>query len=444
MQFRMIVGALVWLGLLASVSTAQPPEIDSNRWDLTGGVALTQTQGVAQGDPFRLTWGFARELTGTTSIPSFGAGSTANSNLIARLDALYPGGSGTNLTTRPWFTHFQSVFNRWSSISGLSYQYEAADDGVTFSNSNGAGTRGILGTRADIRIGGRAIDGNSGILAFNFFPNTGEMVIDTNDSFFNDTTNVSRGLRNVVAHEHGHGLGMDHLFASNSEQLMEPFVNNNFDGPQYHDILVAQRAYGDANEKSFSGLGNDVVARATAMGVVASGGSVSVGDSARTLVVDSSAVDFVSIDDNTDTDFWSFSVNSAGTVNVLLEALGFSYLTQPQDPNTGNPTGSNVNFNTLQRSNLALTLFDTNGTSQLASVNATGLGGNESIPNFFLAGAGTYFLRITGADNADSIGLDTQFYGLSVGFTAVPEPAAAGVLLLTGLLLGGFRRRRTS
>lgn len=429
----------------ASGASAQTPEIDADRWTTAGGVALAQAQGTDQGDPMALTWGFAQE---GTLIPFFGngLGAAGNSNLIARMDTIYGAGpGGSDLTQRPWFALYESSFARWASISGLSYQYEANDDGAAFANFNGAATRGILGTRADVRISGRNIDGNSGVLAFNFFPTVGDMVIDTNDNFFSGasgTANNSRGLRNVLAHEHGHGIGMSHLFSNDSNQLMEPFINNAFDGPQYHDILVAQRAYGDANEKSFGGLGNDVATRATSLGNVADAATVSVGQSAETLVVANDAVEFFSIDDSSDTDFWSFSIDSAGDVDVLLEALGFSYLTQPQGSN-GQPTGNNVVFNTQQRSDLALSLFDTDGTTLLASVDATGLGGDELISSFFLDSAGTYFLSITGQDNVDAGSLDTQFYGLSVSFSAsaVPEPATAGLVGLTVLGLVARRRR---
>jgi serralysin len=389
----------------------------------------------------RLTWGFAQD--NTTFIPSFNAGPGANSNLIARLDQIYnSASSNTDLTQRPWFSLFDSVFQRWASISGLDFFYESNDDGAAFSNLNNSASRGLLGTRADIRIGGRPIDGNSGTLAFNFFPNVGEMVIDTNDTYYNTTTNNSLRLRNVVAHEIGHGIGMAHVFTSQTgiNALMNPTINLTFDGPQYHDIIVAQRAYGDALEK---GLGNDTAALSTSLGVIQDGGSVSIGNSARTFAVAPADTDFISIDDQSDIDFFSFTVNSAGSVSILLEALGFSYLTQPQGSN-GQPTGSNVTFNTRERVDLNLSLFDTNGTSLLSFQNQTGLGGNEEINDFFLAQAGTYFIRVAGTNNPDSTTLDTQFYGLSVNFVAViPEPNAFWLLLATSLWLGG-RRRRTA
>lgn len=418
---------------------SQTPGIDGNRWTDTGGIALTQSQGFGQGAPMRLTWGFARD--NTTFIPSFNAGQGANSNLIARLDEIYnSASSNTDLTQRPWFSLFDSVFQRWSSISGLDFFYEPNDDGAAFSNVNNSASRGLLGTRADIRIGGRRIDGNNNTLAFNFFPTVGDMVIDTDDTFFNTTSSNSLRLRNTVAHEIGHGLGMAHVFTSQTgvNALMNPTLNLAFDGPQYHDIIVAQRAYGDALEK---GPGNDSAALATSLGVIQDGGSVSIGDSARTFAVAPTATDFISIDDQSDIDFFSFSVNSAGSVSILLEALGFSYLTQPQGSN-GQPTGTNVNFNTRERVDLNLALFDTNGTSLLSFQNQTGLGGDEQINDFFLSQAGTYFIRVAGTDNGDSSTLDTQFYGLSVDFVAViPEPGSFGLLLVTTLGLSGRRRR---
>lgn len=418
-------GAFLSLVLCSiSVAFAQPEDI--SRW--SSGTALTPVQGYGMGNPLTLTWGFAAE---GTLIPSFNTGPQGNSNIVARMDAIYGSGPGGNdLTQRPWFALYQSTFDRWSSISGLSYNYESADDGNAFSGSNGASNRGVVGVRADVRIGGRNIDGNSGILAFNFFPNVGDMVIDTNDNFYNTTTGNSLGLRNVVAHEHGHGVGMDHITTPNTaRQLMNPFVSSAFDGPQHHDILMAQRGYGDVNEKSFAGLGNDVVLRATDLGVLADGGTVSIGNSARTLAVAATATDFFSIDHSNDTDFWSLTVNSAGTIDVLLEGLGFTY------------TANGQSFNTQTRSDLSLALFDTDGTSLLSSANANGLGGNEAI-NFDLVGAGTYFLRVTGSDNPDAVAIKTQFYGLSASFTAVPEPGTFAVLLVAGAAVLLRRPRR--
>jgi serralysin len=406
---------LILNGVSALPANGQPPNID--RW--AGGTALTQPQGFGQGAPLRLTWGF---IADGVNIPNAGFGA-GPSNLRARLNGIY----GSQAAWQPLFA---SVFDRWSSISGLSYTFEANDDGAAFVNSVG-----VANVRADIRIGGKALDGNSGVLAYNYFPDVGDMVIDTNDNFYNTTSGGSLRLRNVVAHEHGHGVGMEHVLTDN-DQLMNPFFNDAFDGPQHHDILVAQRGYGDFHEKGSGGLGNDVFSRATALGNVANGGSVSVGNSARTLTVAPGATDFVSIDDTSDTDFWSFTVGSAGMADISLEALGFTYTAAPQSG------GISVLFNTEQRSDLSLSLFATNGTTLLASSNSTGLGGDEFINDFNLTSAGTYFVRVTGLNNADFMILDTQFYGLRVAFTAIPEAGSLAMLALGSAICMVRRRKR--
>ncbi|MEQ1904302.1 MAG: matrixin family metalloprotease [Pirellulaceae bacterium] len=417
----------------ASIAIAQPPSgtnsIDSRRW--TGSTALGQAQGFAQGSPLTLTWGFMANGTVINDNAHSGFPNGVN-NLQTRLNTIY----GSQAV---WQPHFQSVFNRWSAVSGLSYVFEANDDGAAIGTNTFPG--GQVGVRADVRIGGKALDGNSNVLAYNYFPNVGDMVIDTNDNFYNDISSSSIRLRNVVAHEHGHGIGMAHAESTTvpaGQFLMEPFFSNAFDGPQYWDILVAHRGYGDVHEKSFSGLGNDIATRATALGNVVTGGSVSIGNDARNLPVAPTEIDFVSIDDNTDTDFFSFQVSAPGNVSILLESLGQQFTIGPQDGVNGNEPL----FDTQLRSDLVLSLFASNGSTLLASVNATSFGGNETISNFILGNAGTYFVRVTGVDNTDSIYLDTQFYGLNVSFVGVPEPGSLALLLGAGMALSFTRRRR--
>ena len=76
--------------------------------------------------------------------------------------------------------------------------------------------------RGDIRISGHYIDGNSNTLAYNYYPDTGDMVIDTGDNYFNSTFSDSIRLFNVLQHEHGHGLALPHVCPMNETKLMEP------------------------------------------------------------------------------------------------------------------------------------------------------------------------------------------------------------------------------
>jgi hypothetical protein len=393
---------------------------DINRW--SGNTALSQAQGFSQGDPLHLTWGIVND---GLNINGFAGESSGPSDLKARLLGIYG-------SEAAYLTQFQSVFDRWSSISGLQYTRQATDDGASFGNS-----RGVSGVRADLRIGGHRIDGNSGILAYNFFPNGAEMVIDTDDNFYDNTSNNSIRMRNVLSHEHGHGLGMSHVESSSDRFLMEPFINTNFDGPQHHDILMAHRGYGDANEKSNSQAGNDTSGLATGLGLIADGGTVSVGQDGDNEVVADADTDFVSIDDQTDTDFWSFEVASTSLADINLEALGYVYNIDEQNGSGGG------NWDTAARSDLRLALFDTDGSTLLGSADLTGLGGAEQLTGVLLETAGTYFVRVQGSDNGDDIAVDTQFYGLSVGIAAIaiPEPGTFGLMSLCGLALVRRRKR---
>ncbi|HMO36589.1 MAG TPA: PEP-CTERM sorting domain-containing protein, partial [Gemmatales bacterium] len=101
-------------------------------------------------------------------------------------------------------------------------------------------------------------------------------------------------------------------------------------------------------------------------------------------------------------------------------------------------------FNTRTRIDLRLTLFDTNGSTVLQLANNTGFGGDEFI-NIDLFNAGTYFVRIDGTPNPDTVALDTQFYALTISAAAVPEPATfalMGITLAGSIGIWRYRRRR--
>jgi len=343
--------------------------LDDSRWSRTA----TDGSGLGQGDPTTLTWSIVPD---GTSVFGYNGEPTGNSNLRAFLDSIY----GSEAT---WLPVFQSVFDRWAELTGVSYVYEPNDDGSAWTQFTI--DAGVLGVRGDVRIAGHLIDGNFGVLAYNFFPNFGDMLIDTGDSFYTDTSDNSLKLRNVLAHEHGHGLGLSHSCPVEQTKLMEPFVSTAFDGPQHDDILASNRGYGDTNEH------NDVIGSATALGAFVGSGN----ENGR------------SIDDAGDEDFFRFVANAENILDVTLTPVGSTYLAGPQSSScSGTP------FNSLIQNDMGLEILDTDGVSTLAMSTSNPAGVAESVSNQLLTAGGTYFVRvIPGFENA------AQLYDLVVTLT---------------------------
>ncbi len=365
----------------------------AGRWGRTA----SQSGPLQQGDPTTLTWGI---LPDGVSIPGGGTEPTENSRLIATLDARFGSGpGGADLTQRPWFNLFTDIFDRLESLTGNTYIYSPQDDAASFPNSPG-----VLNVRADMRIGGKSIDGGSGTLAYNYYPEGGDMVIDMDDmspgGFYTNATSNYLGLRNVLSHEHGHGLGIAHQMPVAQLALMEPLVSLAFDGPQLDDLLALHRHYGDALEKNG---GNDDIAHAVSLGSVGNNITVSVGSDGdlTTQRILPTRTDFVSIDGSSDTDVFSFTIAPGSLLNLTLRPLGFTYLSGAQ----GGPPPTN--FDALLQNDLKLELLDSIGTV-LQTVDVNGLGGSESIIDFPVSSGGTFFARITGAQDA------VQLYELSI------------------------------
>ncbi len=348
-------------------------ELQGSRWvNPTGGLSPNL------GDSATVSWSIVPDGTPVTSL----AGGTAPSTLIAFMDGIYGGGTGP-VSDRPWFSIFQRTYDGWSQSSGLNYIYEPQDDGAPYL----ANARGVTGVRGDVRIGGNAIDGDNGILAFNFFPTgsgnggtDGDMVIDTSDSWYSDNSDgplgENRGLFNVLSHEAGHGLGLAHVIPVNETKLMEPFVSLAFSGPQHDDVLAAQTLYGDDFEN------NDSNASASNLGVINNGTT-----EFRNLSVDRSE----------DTDVYLFTVGDATLRRISVEPVGFQYLSGPQG-------GTAQLTNSLIYRNLSFQIERLTG-EVVASATTAAIGLPEIVNSPGLA-AGSYLMRVSGTAG------ETQLYTL--------------------------------
>jgi len=345
----------------------------TSRWSSTA----TNGGGLSQGDPVTLTYSFPPNGTFCPNI----IGVTGNSNLHTWLDGIYG-------SINTWQPLFQQVFEQWTEVCSNTYIYEPNDDGV---NLNGAA--GSLGVRGDIRIAAITIDGNSGTLAYNNFPNDGDMVFDSADNFFNSTGSNSIRFRNVAAHEHGHGMGLLHVCPISQTKLMEPFVTTSFDGPQLDDILSAQRHYGDILEPN-----DNPLTEASDLG--------SFGGFSGTFIND------LSIDDNDDDDYFLITITSPSQFTFTVTPAAATYIQGPQTSACN--TGTSTNYNSIQ--NLQLDVYDANNVFvPLQSSNVNGTGQSESIV-FNAISTGDYLVRVSGAGNINNI----QLYDMGLAVDDLP------------------------
>jgi hypothetical protein len=375
---------------------------DGDRWRRTA-TFNSFFERAEQGLPTTLLWGFMRD---GTRIEGFNGEPTSGSDLIAFLDEIYDVDDGSDdLTTRPWFSVFQGAFDHIASLTGITYIYEPNDDGARLSNFSRPSGR--VGLRADIRIGGHYIDGDSGsnTLAYNFAPESGgDMIIDTgNTSFFGKTTLNSINLRNVVEHEHCHGLGLSHVCPINETKLMEPFISRRFRGLQLDDIFSLNRLYGDFYEKVHRDRDNDSPENATVL-------PISVGETFKR--------DSLSIDDNSDIDFYQLENLPAGTpitVKVTPVATPPDFVEGPQNSDGSCSAESNFDFTKIH--DLEIKIIASDGRTVLSQANSQPIGMPEEIIAFELPSTSDYYIHVAG-DSANN----TQLYTLEVGLSIPPSP----------------------
>jgi hypothetical protein len=349
---------------------------DTSHWSRTASNGSSQN---VQGLPITLTWSIVPDGTIIPGGEVAGEASNEPSNLRAWLAGLYGGTTTGPAASQPWFPILQAVFDNIAAQTGMRYVYEPNDDGATLSSLSSG--QGVLGVRGDVRISGHRLDGNYNVLAYNYFPDHSDMVLDTSDIYFNNTANNSRILRNVIEHEHGHGLGLRHVCPVNNTKLMEPYINTGFVGVQFDDVFTIQRLYGDFLEVHGANLNNDSFALATPLPV-----TVGVPYAAQWL----------GIDDNTDTDYFAFAAPAGSQVTVRILPSTASYLEGPQSSIDGScSAGTTFNSGTLQ--NLGLTLFGPDQSTVLAAATSQPLGSPETVSNLTLASTATYYLRVTGS-----------------------------------------------
>ena len=364
----------------------------NDRWTSTATDGSTGDEGT----PITLTWSFVPDGTMINN----NNGQTLVSDLIAKLNSTYGAPTISNdYTTAPWFPIFENAFASWAAETGNRYIYEPADDGAIFPipNTFESGASGSLGTRGDVRIGGVLIDGNNNTLAFNYSPNSGDMVIDTADTanFTNNTITKARFL-NTIAHEHGHGLGLGHVCPIDQTKLMEPSVTTNFSGPQFDDSLTSQALYGDGFERYSSNKNNNTIATAYNLGTLNATGTAQ----------------NVSIGNSNDIDIYRFQISSARQLSITVTPTPqAAYLEGIQNANGSCSSGTS--FSPTNRQNLSIRVIDTDGTTVMGSSDTAVIGQVETLSNIQLLETGQdYYVEITGGGENSGDANNAQLYAL--------------------------------
>ncbi|MEM7386494.1 MAG: matrixin family metalloprotease, partial [Verrucomicrobiota bacterium] len=357
------------MGQVMASSDAYRARIQASQ--LTQRWSQTATDGVVGSEkrPLTVTWSIVPD---GSDVAGFRGEPDGPSTLFQSLDQRFGNRDA-------WFRHFQEIFDQLSSQTGLTIVYEPNDDGLGFGTL--PGERGI---RGDIRVAGHPIDGPGGAVAYNFFPNSGDMVIDVTDRQIEESVTEPRLLRNILAHEFCHGLGLKHVCPIDQTKLMEAFLSTRFEGLQPDDLYSLQKLYGDGLEN------NDSVATASDIGVVGAGGLES---------------SILSLDHSEDKDYLMFHTAEPNpTISVSVKPLGGSY---PEGPEVSEGVcGSVTTFNAGSQRDLLFSLYGPSSGRLIGPVDEGGFGSAETVVRSLNSGTGPYFLLIEG-DAADRLQLYT-------------------------------------
>lgn len=217
---------------------------------LWGALAAVPASAFVLGPTSPGKWGSPTMGTGATVTYSFMADGTSCagecSTSITSLDTLF---NSLGISDADWMGAVLAAFAAWSAVADITF-VEVADLGEAFN----AATQ----LSGDIRLGAHTFDGPGGTLAHGYFPPVngasaaGDIHFDIAETWKVGFGGPGFDIFQVMAHEIGHAIGLDHTGVPNS--LMNPFYTEAFLGLQADDIAGAQFIYGARQEVPEPGI----------------------------------------------------------------------------------------------------------------------------------------------------------------------------------------------